>query len=126
MHFPMPVQLASNGEHRILVSATAETSVLSRRWLLGVVVLILAYILIRYLRPKILIGGIDFFGWLLTGIVTAVATIAFFPYVHFIYPVPQNRPYYAEITHDMWLPAERIELNTHLAYYGYVLSSDNG
>ena len=82
--------------------------------------------MIRYLAPKTLIGGIDFLGWLLTGVVAVVATIAFLPYVHFIYPVPQNRPYYAEVTHDMWLPAERIELDTHLAYYGYVLSSNNG
>lgn len=32
LHFPIPVQLASSGEHRILVSAAAETSTLSRRW----------------------------------------------------------------------------------------------
>ena len=126
LHFPMPVQLASSGEHRIFVSATAETSTLSRRWELDLVVLILAFVLIRYLAPRTLIGNIDFLGWLLTGAVAVLATIAFFPYVHFIYPVPQNRTYYAEITHDMWLPAERIELDTRLVYYGYVLSSDNG
>jgi hypothetical protein len=125
LHFPMPVQLASSGEHRILVSATAETSTLSRRWELDVLALSLAYILIRYLAPKTLIGNIDFLGWLLTGVVAVVATIAFLPYVHFIYPVPQSRAYYAEITHDMWLPAERIELDAHLVYYGYVLSSDS-
>jgi hypothetical protein len=125
VHLPMPVQLASNGEHRLLLTATTETSALSRRWILDLVILTLTFILIRYLHPKTLIGGIDSFGWLLTGVVAVVATIAFLPYVHFIYPVPQNRAYYAEITHDMWLPAEQIELDTRLVYYGYVLSSND-
>jgi hypothetical protein len=126
LHLPTPLQSASNGEQLLLISLTAETSTLSQRWLLlDLVVLILGYVLIRYLAPKTLVGGIDFLGWLLTGTVAVVATIAFLPYIHFIYPVPQNRPYYAEITHDMWLPTERIKLDTHLAYYGYVLSSNN-
>ncbi len=124
LHFPMPVQAASSGEHRILISATAETSTLSRRWILDLLILTLVYLLIRYLRPKTLIGGVDSFGWLLTGVIAVVATVAFFPYVHFIYPVPQDHSYYAEVTHNMWLPEERIELNTRLVYYGYVLSSD--
>jgi hypothetical protein len=58
-------------------------------------------------------------------VVALVASIAFFPYLHFIYPVPQNRGYYAEAAHMMWLNAERIELDTHLVYYGYVLTSDD-
>lgn len=125
LHLPMPVQLASSSEHHLVLSLTAETSALSRHWMLDLVVLILAFTLIRYLAPKTLIGGIDRLGWLLTGAVAIAATIAFLPYVHYIYPVPKDRLYYAEATHDMWLPAERIELNTHLVYYGYVLESDN-
>jgi hypothetical protein len=70
-----------------------------------------------------LVGGLP---WLVTGAVAVIATIAFFPYIHFIYPVPQYRDYYTEATHAMWLPAERIELNTGRVYYGYVLSSANG
>jgi hypothetical protein len=123
VHFPVPLQLANSGEHRVLVSLTAETSTWSRNWVLDLIVLYLVIVLIRYLAPKTLIGGVDRFGWLLTSMAAVVATIAFFPYVHFIYPVPQNRQYYAEITHEMWLPAERIELDTRRVYFGYILSS---
>lgn len=70
-----------------------------------------------------LVGGLP---WLLTGAVAVITTIAFVPYIHFIYPVPQYRGYYTEVTHAMWLPAERIELSTGRVYYGYVLSSANG
>jgi hypothetical protein len=65
------------------------------------------------------------FSWLLTSAVALIATIAFFPYLHTIYPVPQNRVYYAEATHSMWLPAQHIQTDTHLVYNGYVLASDN-
>lgn len=124
VHFPMSLQLASSGEHRALISLTAETVTLSRNWILDLIVLSLVLVLIRYLAPTTLIGGFDRFGWLLTSVAAVAATIAFFPYVHFIYPAPQNREYYAEITHEMWLPAERIELDSRRVYFGYILSSN--
>src|SRR5262249_52607736 len=62
----------------------------------------------------------------LGGIVAVIATIALFPYVNHMYPVPHGRNYYAEAAHSMWLPAEKIELSTHRIYYGYILSSGGG
>jgi hypothetical protein len=49
---------------------------------------------------------LDSFSWLANGIVAVITIIASF-LIHLIYPVPQNRDYYAETTHAMWLPAER-------------------
>jgi hypothetical protein len=85
---------------------------------------VLAVAVVIWVSPSTPNGLVDSFSWLATGIVAVIATIAFFPYIHFIYPVPQNRGYYAETTHAMWLPAEQITLKTGLAYYGYVLSHD--
>jgi hypothetical protein len=124
VHLVRPLRLASSNEHRIVVRASSGALGFSWREIL-LALLILAVVFIVFASPSTFSALLGRFSWLLTGVVAVVATIAFFPFVHFIYPVPQNHIYYAEVTHDMWLPAERIELNTHLAYYGYVLSSDS-
>lgn len=117
---PLSLQLAGNDEHHIAARASSAAFGNTLLEIVGCLV-ILAVIL----ATSIYFGGVlEGFSWLITGILAVVATIAFFPYIHFIYPVPQHRSYYAEVTHDMWLPAQRIELNTHHAYYGYVLASD--
>lgn len=125
VHLALPLRLASSNEHHIVVRASSGAYGFSWREIL-VSLLIVAVVFIVFTNPSTFSGLLNRFSWLLTGVVAIVATIAFFPFIHFIYPVPQNHFYYAEVTHDMWLPAERIELNTHLAYYGYVLSSDSG
>jgi hypothetical protein len=122
-YLSLPLGLASSNEHRLVTRAASGAYWYPWREILAALV-ILAIVFIALTSPRTLSGLVVRFSWLLTSVVAVIATIAFFPYVHFIYPVPQNHPYYAEVTHTMWLPAERIELKSHLVYYGYVLSSD--
>ena len=56
--------------------------------------------------------------------IAIVATIAFFPYVYNIYPVPHRTEYYVGILRSPWLPAEKISLRNGSNYYGYTLSAD--
>jgi hypothetical protein len=125
---PLSLRLAANDEHHIVARASSGAFGFTGRQILDLLV-IPATILIFYnalAASSHFDGALAGFSWLVTGILAVIATVAFFPYIHFAYPVPQDRSYYAEVTHDMWLPAERIELSTHRAYYGYVLSSDAG
>lgn len=125
LHLSLPLRLASSNEHRLIARASSGAFGYSALEIL-VLLVVLAIVFIIMIVPRTSSGLLGGFSWLLTGVVAVIATVAFFPYIHFIYPVPQNRLYYAEVTHDMWLPAERIELNTHRVYYGYVLSSVGG
>ena len=125
-HLPQPLSSASSNEHRLVTQSYGYwysfREILTVLLFLAIVFIVLA----AWAAPSTLSGLLDGFPWLVTSVVAVIATIAFFPYLHYIYPVPQRHVYYAEATHAMWLPAERIELNTHLVYYGYVLSSDSG
>jgi hypothetical protein len=121
----LPLRLASSNEHRLITRASAGAYGFSGLWIL-VFLAILAIVVIILVAARTSSGLFDSFSWLATGVVAVIATIAFFPYIHFIYPVPQTRGYYTETTHAMWLPAEQIKLKTGLAYFGYVLSSDGG
>ena len=123
-HLSLPLRLAGNNEHRLVARASSGAYGFSGYEILGAL-LILAILVVVLAGPTNFSGLLDRFSWLLTAVVAVAATIAFFPYLHYIYPVPQNRDYYAETTHAMWLPAQRIQMNTRLVYYGYVLSSDN-
>jgi hypothetical protein len=125
----VPLRLASSNEHRLAAKFAAKVAakaavygIPERDILLSTVLLALAIIVLVNL------GNIkrihSHFSWLLMAVVSLVAAIALFPYVHYIYPVPQTRDYYAEATHAMWLPAERIATSTGRIYYAYVLSSD--
>ncbi len=125
-HLPLPLGLASSDEHRLVTQSYGYWHSF-RAILVILVFLAIGFIVVAALAaPSTVSGLLDGFPWLVTSVVAVIGTIAFFPYVHYIYPVPQRHVYYAEATHAMWLPAERIELNTHLVYYGYVLSSDSG
>jgi hypothetical protein len=64
-------------------------------------------------------------GTLLSIVAAVIATIALFPYVYNIYPIPQHSSYYAEVAHEMWLPAEELALSSGQIYTGYVLSADS-
>jgi hypothetical protein len=126
-YFPLPVRLANNNEHHLVARASSGAS--GAFGYLGSHILvalgILAIVFIVYTAASSAEVGLrDRFYWLLTSVVALIAAIAFFPYLRFIYPVPQNRGYYAEAAHSMWSNAVRIELDTHLVYYGYVLTSD--
>lgn len=56
--------------------------------------------------------------------IAAVATIAFFPYIYNIYPVPHHTEYYVGILRSPWLPAEKFSLRGGRNYYGYTLAED--
>ncbi|MBO0784268.1 MAG: hypothetical protein J2P37_36150, partial [Ktedonobacteraceae bacterium] len=122
---PTPLRLASTTEHRLLNRASSGAYGFSGHdIIMFLAVLAIAFIVLwRPWRFDWMLGRLS---WLLTGVVALVATIALFPYVHYIYPVPQKRDYYAEATHAMWLPAERVVLDNHHIYYGYILSSGDG
>jgi hypothetical protein len=60
----------------------------------------------------------------LTLVIALVVTIAFFPYIYDIYPVPHRTEYYVGILRSPWLPAEKISLRSGRNYYGYTLSAD--
>lgn len=121
---PLSLRLAANGEHHIVSRASSGAFGFSGRQILELLVILVITLVIYNAIAAYFDGTPVSFSWLITGVLAVIATIAFFPYIHFIYPVPQDRSYYAEVTHDMWLPAQRIELSTHRAYYGYVLASD--
>jgi hypothetical protein len=120
INLSMPLRLASSNERRIVLQASAGIYGFSGRDILVVAAVVAIVFVALTFR-----NAVDGLSWLLIGGVALVASIALFPYVHSIYPVPRDRNYYAEATHAMWLPAERIVLNSNEIYYGYVLSSDS-
>lgn len=133
-YFPLPVRLANNEEQNLVhnLSARLPSAVFGlpeyeMLFALGVLALLFVgyTVFASFVSPGAGVVLRDRFSWLVTSIVALVAAIAFFPYLRFVYPIPHNHPYYAEVTHNMWLPEERIELKTRLVYYGYVLSSDS-
>jgi hypothetical protein len=121
----LPLRLASSNEQQLVTRASSGAYGFSALAILGLLALA-AIMVVIWVSVRTSSGLLNSFSWLATGIVAIIATIAFFPYIHFIYPVPQNHGYYAEASHEMWLPAEQIRMKTGLAYYGYVLSTDGG
>lgn len=61
---------------------------------------------------------------LLSIAVAIIATLVLFPYVSSLYPIPHHSNYYSKVLHELWLPAEKIVMNSGHIYYGYILSSD--
>lgn len=125
--FPLQIRLASKNEHQLVTRASSGAFGYSGfQILVALGILAIIFIVFNTIAASNAGAGlVDSFSWLLTSVVALIAAIAFFPYLHFIYPVPQSHGYYAEAAHSMWLNAERIELDTHLVYYGYVLTSDD-
>jgi hypothetical protein len=119
------LQLASNNEHHIVLRVTSRAHGFSGpQILMALIVLAIVFIILAY--PRNVDGQLEGFSWMLSVAVALIATVALFPYVRYIYPVPQYRNYYTQAAHAMWLPAEKIELSTSRIYYGYILSSDGG
>ena len=119
------LQLAGNNEHRIVLQASSGAHGFSgSQILMTLIVLSIVFIFLAY--PRSVDGQLEGYSWLLSAVLALISTVALFPYVHYIYPVPQYRNYYTEATHAMWLPTEKIELSTHRVYYGYILSSSGG
>jgi hypothetical protein len=123
---PPKLRLASNNVHRMVgaaARAAARATGSSRVETIEILVLA-AVVFLVLMGPRNWREVIGSFSWLLIGAIAVVATLALFPYVHYIYPVPQDRNYYEEATHAMWLPSERIVLTTRSVYDGYVLKAD--
>jgi hypothetical protein len=119
-----PIRLASNDNQGIFLRASSGAYGFSGlQILMALIVLAVIIVLLVYPNGPRRVAG---FSWALSVGVALVATIALFPYVRYLYPVPHYRNYYTEAAHAMWLPAEKIELSTHRIYYGYILSSDGG
>jgi hypothetical protein len=119
------LRLAGTNEHRIVLQASSGAYGLSGlEILMDLILLAVIFIILAY--PRNVDGQVEGYSWLLGVAVALIATIALFPYVRYIYPVPQHRNYYTEAAHTMWLPAEKIALSTHRIYYGYILSSSGG
>ena len=87
---------------------------------------LVAFLFIVFTFPITFLGMVSRFSWLLGGVVAVIATVALFPYVNYVYPVPHGHNYYAEAAHTMWLPTQRIVLKTNHIYYGYILSFSGG
>src|SRR5215472_8570173 len=111
---PPQLRLASAGE---TTNEHLLATWISANWPLTIAVaLAIAFFLVSYYRS---------FPGTLSTIVAVVATLALFPYVYNIYPVPRHTNYYVQAVHQLWLPAERIALNSGYVYYGYVLSESD-
>ena len=108
---PIKLRLASTGDHQIYAWASAN------RLLAFVIVFGIIFGLMMYHQS---LSGT------MTAAVSIAATIALFPYVYNIYPVPKQQGYYAEALGQPWLPAEKILLNSGRVDYGYVLSTGDG
>ena len=72
----------------------------------------------------VLISAYSSFPRLLSVTVAIIATVALFPYISALYPIPHQTNYYSKVLHELWLPAEKIVMHSGHIYYGYILSSD--
>ena len=108
---PIKLRLASTGDRQIYAWASAN------RLLAIIVVFGIIFGLLMYHQS---LSGV------ITAAVAIIATVALFPYVYNIYPIPRQHDYYAEALEEPWLPAERIVLNSGRVDYGYVLSTSDG
>jgi hypothetical protein len=108
-HLPTRLRLAGNSDSHIVKVVTGNLT-LAGLLVLGFIVIILIYH--------------SSFNRAFIGMIAIAATIALFPYVWYIFPVPHHSGYYAAVIHQPWLPAEKVTLSTGRIYYGYVLVSD--
>ncbi|HEY6276516.1 MAG TPA: hypothetical protein VIX86_09295 [Streptosporangiaceae bacterium] len=141
-HLPVPLRLASANDRRVEHRVVAQVTSYGIPWHTILVVLTwvaIGFVIVFIVLPALsesfeslagegvtLLTGVitGVVPWLLGVVVAVAATVALFPYVHYIYPAPQHRNYYVEAAHAMWLPAEKIVLKNRHIYYGYVLTSD--
>ena len=141
LYLPSSLQSANYGERSIgpLLQQDANTALPSaERNVIITAIIVLVVILIVTNLAAIVLGlewlagatatGIAFVSRLIPGaatlVIALVATIAFFPYIYNIYPVPHRTEYYVGILRSPWLPAEKISLRSGRNYYGYALSAD--
>jgi hypothetical protein len=109
---PIRLQSAAMGEtenaHR-LINFAFENWIIVLAIVISIIVLSMAYS--NYPR-------------LLSFAVAIIATVALLPYISGIYPVPHQGSYYYDVLHELWLPAEKIVMNSGRVYHGYILSTE--
>ncbi len=132
---PGPVRQAGAHEQRLVAQVSAGLhgpyGVSAGRIIIIVIVfLVIAACFGLYRAPEetrsLLAAYAGRLPWLLNISVAAVATVAFLPYVYNIYPIPHRSSYYATVAHTMWLPTEKLTLESGRIEYGYVLTSSDG
>jgi hypothetical protein len=64
-------------------------------------------------------------GGAITTIVAVLATVALFPYVYNLYPLPHGGGYYEAVIKQPWINAEQFRLRSGRVVYGYALSNQN-
>jgi hypothetical protein len=128
---PFQLSVASAREHELtgrFTSAVSPDRLIMVTFALAVVftLVFLTYrFVLQYNGDAPPTGAVVTLGPLLSIAAAVIATIALFPYVYNIYPIPQRSSYYAEVAHQMWLPAEELALTSGQIDTGYVLATDS-
>jgi hypothetical protein len=152
LYLPHPLQAANSSERNIGPSFRHDASTVfssTERYVIIAIIVVLVAIFIfsnlaaftlgrlwlrnvahdvNHVVSSVAGGGIRVGVPLIPGATTLVialgATIAFFPYIYNIYPVPHRTEYYVGVLRTPWLPAEKLSLRGGRNYYGYTLSAD--
>ena len=116
LYLPSSLQSANANERTIRASLVHDTNKTVNGLLSGAEHYTMLAIIIVLIVVPILVNtsGSDFLFEVIPNIATLVialvATIALFPYIYNIYPVPHRTEYYVGILRSPWLPAEKLSL----------------
>ncbi len=130
LYLPSSLQSANASERTIRASLLHDTNKTANGLLSGAEhYTMLAIIIVLVVVPIVVnASGTDLLFEVIPNIATLVialvATIALFPYIYNIYPVPHRTEYYVGILRSPWLPAEKLSLRSGHNYYGYELAAD--
>jgi hypothetical protein len=133
LYLPSSLQSANSSERSTRISFQHDTNIAlhNANSLLPTAEQYLILAIIIGLVLILFVTNISFAGFVFgvipdvaTLLIALVATIAFFPYIYNIYPVPHRTEYYVGVLRSPWLPAEKISLRGGRNYYGYALSVD--
>jgi hypothetical protein len=130
LYLPSSLQSANASERTIRASLLHDTNKTVNGLLSGAEhYTMLAIIIVLVVVPIVVnASGTDLLFEVIPNIATLVialvATIALFPYIYNIYPVPHRTEYYVGILRSPWLPAEKLSLRSGRNYYGYELAAD--
>jgi hypothetical protein len=135
LYLPSSLQSANSSERATRISFQHDTNIAihGANKLLPIAEHYLILVTIIGLVVILFVTNISFAGFVFgvipdvaTLLIALVASIAFFPYIYNIYPVPHRTEYYVGVLRSPWLPAEKISLRGGRNYYGYTLSADPG
>ena len=137
LYLPSSLQSANSSERSIRQDANSVLPGTERHMIIAAIVVLVVILIITNVTAIAVgaqelaaaIAGISnlVFGAIpdvATLVISLVVTVAFFPFIYNIYPVPHHTEYYVGILRSPWLPAEKISLRSGRSYYGYTLSAD--